>query len=97
MKPIILRPEARMDALAAYRWYENQRPGLGRDFREALEQVINSLREKPKSYPVVLRETRRVLLKRFPYMVFYREYDDAIVIVAVMHGKRDPETWRQRL
>jgi plasmid stabilization system protein ParE len=86
-----------MDALAAYRWYENQRAGLGREFREALGQVIDSLCETPKSYPVVLRETRRALLKRFPYMVFYREYDDALVIVAVMHGKRDPKTWQRRL
>jgi len=97
MKPVILRPEARIDALVAYRWYENQRPGLGGEFREALEQVIESLREKPKSYPGVLRDTRRLLLKRFPYMVFYREYEDALVIVAVMHGKRDPETWQRRL
>ena len=97
MKPVILRPEARRDVLAAYRWYENQRRGLGGEFREALEKVIESLREKPKSYPVVLRDARRALLKRFPYMVFYREYDDAIVIVAVMHGKRDPETWQRRL
>jgi toxin ParE1/3/4 len=65
-----------MDVLAAYRWYENQRRGLGGEFREALEKVIESLREKPKSYPVVLRDARRALLKRFPYMVFYREYDD---------------------
>jgi toxin ParE1/3/4 len=86
-----------MDALAAYRWYENQRSGLGRVFQKALDQVINSLCEKPRSYPVVLRDARRALLKRFPYMVFYREYDDAIVIVAVMHGKRNPETWQRRL
>jgi plasmid stabilization system protein ParE len=96
MTRVIFRPEARIEALEAYRWYENQRSGLGREFRQALDQAINTIREKPKSFPVVHRDTRRALLKRFPYMIFYRVYADVISVVAVMHGKRDPSVWLRR-
>jgi plasmid stabilization system protein ParE len=75
MKRVVFRPEARVDALDAYRWYENQRPGLGREFREALDRAINSLGDQPKSFPVIHRDARRALLKRFPYMVFYRDIE----------------------
>ena len=45
---------------------------------------------------VVFRDTRRFLLKRFPYAVFYRVYPRVIVVVACMHGRRNPLRWKER-
>jgi len=50
----------------------------------------------PVGFPVVHRETRRVLLQRFPYALYYRVFGEALVIVACMHGRRDPIRWRSR-
>jgi plasmid stabilization system protein ParE len=36
------------------------------------------------------------LLRRFPYGIYYRIYPDSIVIVACMHGRRDPKRWQSR-
>jgi plasmid stabilization system protein ParE len=36
------------------------------------------------------------LLRRFPYGIYYRLYPDSIVIVACMHGRRDPKRWQSR-
>ena len=96
MKPIVLRPEAQFDSVEAYRWYENQRVGLGDEFRAALQDAFTRIQEFPQAHPVLLRETRRARLRRFPYAVFYREYDDSLVVVAVFHGRRDPSRWRER-
>jgi hypothetical protein len=48
-------------------------------------------------YPTVYRRARRIKLRRFPYNVFYVESDDELLIVACMHGRRDPRRWRRRL
>jgi hypothetical protein len=37
------------------------------------------------------------LLKKFPYLVVFREYPDHLFIVAVAHGHRRPGYWRKRL
>ncbi len=96
MKRVIFRPEARRDALEAYRWYEAQTPGLGGEFREELEATITGICDAPTAFPVMLRDTRRARLRRFPYGVFFREYGEAIVVVAVFHGRRDPKLVKRR-
>jgi plasmid stabilization system protein ParE len=96
VKQIIFRREAHADALEAYRWYESKERGLGAEFREELQAAIDRLRKAPKSNRALLRETRRARLKRFPYGVFYRAYDDVIVVVAVLHARRHPRRWKLR-
>jgi plasmid stabilization system protein ParE len=90
VKPPIFRPAAAADVEDAYRWYETQRPGLGEEFLVAVSSVVESLVSYPELFPVVYRETRRVLLRRFPYSLYYRIIDDQIIVVACMHGRRDP-------
>jgi toxin ParE1/3/4 len=36
------------------------------------------------------------VLQRFPYVVFYREVDDRVEVIAVAHGAREPGYWRNR-
>jgi plasmid stabilization system protein ParE len=96
MRRVIFRREGRQDVLEAYRWYERQRAELGVEFRDELEAVLDRIVKTPEAYPVVHRETRRARLRRFPYGVFYRVLDDAIVVIAVMHARRDPSSWKRR-
>jgi len=42
-------------------------------------------------------ETRRGRLRRFPYVVYYELAGDDILVLAVWHGRRDPEGWKERL
>jgi plasmid stabilization system protein ParE len=96
MKQVIFRREARADALDAYRWYEKQASGLGAEFREELRATVERITERPLAFRVLHRDTRRARLRRFPFGVFYRDYAEAIVIVAVMHSSRHPKRWKQR-
>jgi len=82
---------------AAYLWYEEQRPGLGEEFLEGIDAVIESLLAFPEAYPILHRGARRVLLARFPYGLYYRIADQQVIVVACMHGARDPKEWRSRL
>ena len=93
---LIIRPAAAGDIEAAYRWYRDKRDELGLEFLGAFRAAITRILESPRAYPVFLRETRRVRLKRFPYGLFYRVYADTVVVVACMHAKRDPRRWHSR-
>ncbi len=96
MKPLVFRVAAAADLEDAYRWYERQRKGLGEDFLSAVQVAIETVGSNPKAHPVLHRDTRRILLRRFPYGLYYRVLDAEIVVVACFHAKRDPKTWRSR-
>ncbi len=90
------RPEAVEDIAEAYDWYEAERPGLGDDFRTALSQVEHLLAQSPESFPFVHRSLRRILLRRFPYSVYFELSDRGVEIWGCIHQARRPGVWRSR-
>jgi len=94
--PVVLRPEAQEDLLAAQDWYEKQRSGLGEAFTSAVEAVVERIEERPETYVVIRQGVHRAKLKRFPYVLYYRVLSDRVEVLAVLHGRRDPGTWQKR-
>ena len=88
--------DARADLNDALNWYETHAPEIASQFRNALRVVVARIGENPRQFPASAHQTRRALLRRFPYLVFFRETDAAIYVVAVFHTSRDPTTWRRR-
>ena len=74
----------------AAKWYEQQRPGLGRRFLKAVDEVLELIRQEPLRYSPVGRDTRRALVRPFAYSIFFRIKDDKVVVVGVLHDHRDP-------
>jgi plasmid stabilization system protein ParE len=93
---IVVRPDAAADIDEAFLWYEGQRPGLGNEFLAAAQRLIDAVAQHPLRYPVIRRNTRRALLRRFPYAVYFRVYGEVVVVVACMHGRRSPRRWQVR-
>ena len=89
--------EADDDVTVAFRWYESRRVALGEEFVAAVGAAIEPLLRFPESGEVFYRDTRRCLVERFPFEVFYRLDGDLIVVVAVMHAARDPEAILRRV
>ena len=54
------------------------------------------LLQNPLAYPRVKGETRRAVVRRFPYAVYFRPIGDEIIVLAVMHGRRLPRRWQSR-
>ena len=88
---VLVRAAAAADIDAAYLWYEKQRAGLSEEFPLEVEAVRERILRNPDTFPVMHRHTRRVLLKRFPYAMYYRLAGDLVIVVACMHGRRDPK------
>jgi plasmid stabilization system protein ParE len=93
---LIIRLEAEQDIDDAYDWYEANQPRLGSEFVRAVDVAITKIGRNPLAYPVKYRQVRRVLLKRFPYCLFYVLMDDTIFVLACFHGKLDPKRWQER-
>jgi len=87
--------EIEMFDAAAY--YEARVPKLGTDFISSIELAVSDLSEDPERWAVIGKEIRRCILPRFPYNVLYRIDPDEIIIVAIMHQKRRPNYWINRL
>ncbi len=51
----------------AARYYELERPGLGKAFLDEVGRCTQRILELPESTPVVRGNARRKLLRRFPY------------------------------
>ncbi len=94
---IVLRPEARADLEEASSWYETQRPGLGHEFLQQVDVAFRRIETRPTQFPKVQGELRRALLRRFPYSAYFLNERRRIVVIGVLHQRRDPWVWRQRL
>lgn len=90
---LVLRDEAEADIRDAFRWYESKRVGLGGDF---VDEVDAAFAQAPQSFPIVYRTLRRIVLRRFPYLVYFRHEADAVQVFGVLHGRRDRERLRSR-
>jgi plasmid stabilization system protein ParE len=93
---LIIRPEAEAELAEAFDWYEQRVPGLGEDFLVAFDVALSSILSNPLQHPVLHRGIRRVLTRRFPYQVLFLMEGDAITVIAVFHGARDPKSWQDR-
>jgi toxin ParE1/3/4 len=98
MKPAVYHSMATADLLAAAVYYEMQRPGLGMEFLNEVEEAERRIQRNPKWYPAYGRKgVRFCQVRRFPYLLYYRETDTCIRVFAVAHGRRRPGYWSRRM
>jgi len=79
---------ARAELIDAQHWYEGEAPGLGRRFRAAVDAVTERMSADPRQFPVLYKNVRRALLRRFPYsLLFVIEDDNSFLVIACFHGQ----------
>lgn len=93
---LVVRPEVEAELSEAAEWYEVRAPGLAAEFLRAVDACIASVVRNPFQYPVVHEEKRRALVRRFPYALIYVATEQEVVVLACLHGRRNPKRWQQR-
>jgi len=81
----------------AVEWYNQQAPGLGREFLDELDRAVRRATAFPMSGTEIEPGVRRCLVARFPYGVLYGLDGETIVVVAVAHLHREPRYWVGRI
>jgi toxin ParE1/3/4 len=92
-----VRPEARADILDAARWYEAREPGLGAALVAEVDAVFQRIERGPLRFRVVYRGLRIALSNRFPYAAYFVPEDGGIIVLAMLHQRRDRKVLDQRL
>jgi toxin ParE1/3/4 len=95
--PIVLQTPAEADFDEAADWYERQETGLGLTFIRRVHDTLESIASRPSFFPIVLEDIHRAKVRRFPYLIFYRLETQQIVVLAIVHGRRHPRVWQQRI
>jgi plasmid stabilization system protein ParE len=93
---IIVQPLAEQDIRDAFDWYEDKRNGLGYDFLLHIDAGFELILRDPFAFPIEYKNTRKHLIKRFPFKIIYLIENDIVIILAVLHGKRDPNLLKSR-
>ena len=93
----IVRPLAEADLENAARWYEEERPGLAGRFLGDVDRALERIRERPLQFPAVAGDVRRALLHTFPYAIYFQASDEIVVVLAVLHLRRNPKIWQGRV
>lgn len=83
-------PLAADEAKAAERWYRERNDTAAGRFRRELDRVVELIGERPEAAPPYIGNTRRFLLRRFPFFVVCRVYNGYVQVVAVAHARRRP-------
>lgn len=97
MKSYELLPRADTELSEAAAFYDAQTLGLGDEFLEEVHRAITLLVSSPDLGSPQRRQTRRLLVRRFPYSIVYRDESDRVLIVAIAHQSRRPGYWRRRV
>ena len=91
-------PAAEAEYLETIAFYETQQPGLGASYLSEFESVLEWVCESPTNYPIEREpDIRRARFRRFPFAVFFREFDGTVLVLAVAHQHRRPSYWLWRL
>ncbi len=93
---IRFHPDAELEYTDAIQWYEYQRKGLGSEFFLCIDEAIEKLIINPQLYPIVHKKIHRVVVRKFPFAIFYEIQQSEITILAVFHSRRDPQRWKKR-
>jgi toxin ParE1/3/4 len=91
---------ARDEYIAAARWYEDRQEGLGREFMDAVESLVE--RAADDRLPGLAGGTPsqgvlKLLEPRFGYAIYFESSSDVMFVWAVSHGRRRPGYWWGRL
>lgn len=94
---LVLEPEAEAEIAEAAEWYESRARGVGPEFLRAVEVTLVSVQRNPQQYQTVFRDVRRAPLRRFPFSLMYIASEQEIIVLACIHGRRNPTHWKGRI
>ena len=97
MKTIRFLLPAEIEMFSSAKYYEYQAKGLGNKFLDKIEVAVQDISLHSNRFPIIKFNVRRRLIHRFPYAILYRVCNKEIVVLAVMHLRRQPNYWLNRI
>jgi toxin ParE1/3/4 len=91
--------EAESDIDIAFVWYELKQPELGDLYFKIIDKSVQFISNNPFACQEVFKGIRRMVIKKFPYGIYYKVIPNKIVIqiIGVIHFQRGSKVIRNRI
>ncbi|MFO0809985.1 MAG: type II toxin-antitoxin system RelE/ParE family toxin [Gemmataceae bacterium] len=97
MKLLDLNDEAKYEFEDAIRYYARANRAKADEFEQAVRDAFTTIARSPRRFAVDRGgPTRRLIMRKWPYIIYYPDLDDRVWIGAVAHNKRRPDYWAHR-
>jgi toxin ParE1/3/4 len=93
----VLHDAAETELDHAVGYYESCREGLGIEFAEEVYRAVSLATDFPEAGSPCSKNTRRLLVRRFPFGVIYRVKGQMVQVIAVADLRQRPSYWRDRV
>lgn len=89
--------EASDDIKEITSWYHSISPTLSARFVAQLYEGFENISANPDAWFNVTKKVRRYHLSGFPYLVFFFKQSKNIFVFAVIHERRNPKQWKEKM
>jgi len=90
-------PAVQFDLRSTKRYLEAQSPGLGEDFLKRVQDQFQHIILYPFTGKALEDGVRKTGMEKFSYEIYYEVDDEEVFVLAVLHQRRHPDTWKKRL
>jgi plasmid stabilization system protein ParE len=97
LRRFILEASAETDLLDAARYHDREQRGLGKKLLADFHKTIARVVEYPLASPVIYKNVRKASLDDFRFDVLYILEEGVVAVFAVMHRRRNPDAWKERI
>jgi plasmid stabilization system protein ParE len=91
-----LHPLAENDLKVALHYYFEISSKLEKKFLAQIEKQFNIILNNPNLYQYETKTSQKVVMKKFPYIIVYEQYEDIIMVLALFHTRQNPKKLMQR-
>ncbi|PJZ64812.1 addiction module toxin RelE [Leptospira wolffii] len=84
-----IKPSAEDDILRSVRYYNSKKESLGFEFVLELDYCFERIGLFPEIGPIVFKDFRQILTRRFPFRIFYKIASNRIEVYAILHQSRE--------
>lgn len=93
----VFEPAAAEEFAAAADWYREQAGAkIAEAFAAEVRRTMGLVSDHQELGAPGVAGTRRILLRRFPFVFVYRIEPDILRVIALAHQRRRPNYWRKR-
>ena len=97
MPEVVLLAGAEADSLDIFMRLESRNPDAADGFLRRLDDCLAQISMHPESAPTFVGKYRRLVMRGFPFGIFFAEEGARVFVHAVLDLRQSPEAIRRRL
>ena len=94
---IELSDEAEVDFDKSYEFYNEDSSKVADTFFKRIDSELENIKQNPDSFPIAYKDVKKYVVKKFPFVIYYRIVETVIQVIAIFHTSRNPEIWNERI